>query len=154
MNTCKKLFAVAVLTFGLALPAAAQFGSPLGDRGPRNESFGGNYKDPQLKAAEHLAKGLRFKEKADKETDAKKREKLLDRAWSELQSSNALHPNHDALVAMGQIAIDRGNRKAAMDSCWQALGLDKNSQTASACYQEAKGMAVATQPGPGSPSGN
>lgn len=157
MNTFwKKLFAVAVLTLGLAVagPAQAQFGGPLGDRGPTNDNFGGNYKDPQQKAADHLAKGLRFKDKADKETDAKKKAKLLDKARSEFQSSNALHPNHDALVALGLIAIEQSNRKAAMDACWQALGLRKDSPAASACYEEAKGMAVATQPAAGSPSGN
>lgn len=154
MNTCKKLFAVAVLTLGLAIPAQAQFGSPLGDRGPRNENFGGNYKDPQQKAADHLAKGLRYKDKADKETDAKKKTKLLEKAWAEFQSSNALHPNHDALVGLGQIAIEKGNRKAAMDACWQAIGLKKDSPAANSCYEEAKGMAVATQPATGSPSSN
>lgn len=146
MNTFKKLLAVAVLTLGLAVPASAQFGSPLGDRGPSNTSFGGNYKDPQQKAADHLAKGLRFKEKADKEADVKKKSKLLEKAWAELQSSTALHPNHDALVALGQISIEKGNRKAAMDACWQALGLQKESPTASACYEEAKGLAVAASP--------
>lgn len=145
MNT-KKLFAVAVLTLALAIPASAQFGSPTGERGVGNDSFGGNYKDPQVKAADHLAKGLRFKDKAAKETDAKKKAKLLDKAWSELQSSNSLHPNHDALVALGQISIERGNRKAAMDSCWMALGLKQGSPTASACYEEAKGMAIAAAP--------
>lgn len=155
MNTFKKLFVVGVLTLGLAIPASAQFGNnPTGDRGVGNTSFGGNYKDPQVKAADHLAKGLRFKEKADKETDAKKKAKLLDKAWSELQSSTALHPNHDALVALGQISIERGNRKSAMDACWQALGLKKDSPVASSCYEEAKGMAIATQPAPGSPSSN
>jgi hypothetical protein len=149
MNTFQKLFVVAVLTLGLAVPASAQFGSPTGDRGvASNDSFGGNYKDPQVKAADHLAKGLRFKDKAAKETDAKKKAKLLDKAWSELQSSNALHPNHDALVALGQISIERGNRKAAMDACWSALGLKKDSPTASACYEEAKGLAVAAAPAP------
>jgi hypothetical protein len=154
MNTFKKLFVVGVLTLALAVPASAQFGSPLGDRGPSNTSFGGNYKDPQVKAADHLAKGLRFKEKAAKETDAKKKAKLLDKAWAELQSSTAQHPNHDALVALGQISIERGNRKAAMDACWQALGLNRESPAASSCYEEAKGLAVATQPAAGSPSSN
>jgi hypothetical protein len=154
MNTFK-LFAVAVLTLGLAVPASAQFGSPLGDRGvASNDSFGGNYKDPQVRAADHLAKGLRFKDKADKETDAKKKAKLLEKAKAEFQSSNALHPNHDALVGIGQLAIEQGNRKAAMDACWQALGLKNGSPVASACYEEAKGMVVATQPAAGSPSGN
>ena len=149
MNTCEKLCAVAILTLGLAVPASAQFGSPTGDRGVgSNDSFGGNYKDPQTKAADHLAKGLRFKDKANKETDAKKKAKLLDKAWAEFQSSNALHPNHDALVALGQISIERGNRKSAMDACWQALGLKKDSPAASACYEEAKGLAVAAAPAP------
>jgi hypothetical protein len=154
MNTVKKLFAVAALTMAIAVPASAQFGGPLGDRGPSNTNFGGNYKDPQVKAADHLAKGLRFKEKAAKETDAKKKAKLLEKAWAELTSSTALHSNHDALVALGQISIEKGNRKAAMDSCWQALGLKKGSETASSCYEEAKGLAIATQPAAGSPSGN
>ncbi|MFL6202894.1 MAG: hypothetical protein ACJ76J_27310 [Thermoanaerobaculia bacterium] len=154
MNTFKKLFAVAVLTLGLAIPASAQFGSPTGDRGVGNTDFGGNYKDPQVKSADHLAKGLRYKDKADKETDAKKKAKLLEKARAEFQSSNALSPNHDALVGLGQIAIETGNRKAAMDSCWQALGLKKDSPAATACYEEAKGMAVAAEPAPGSPSGN
>lgn len=154
MNTFKKLFVVAVLTLGLALPAHAQFGSPLGDRGPTNDNFGGNYKDPQQKSADHLAKGLRFKDKAEKEKDEKKRTKLLEKAWAELQSSNALHPNHDALVALGQIAIEKGNRKAAMDACWQALSLRKDSPIASECYEEAKGLAIAAEPAKGSPSSN
>lgn len=154
MNTYKKLFVVAVLTLGLAIPAQAQFGSPTGDRGvASNDSFGGHYKDPQQKAADHLAKGLRFKNKADKETDATKKAKLLDKALAEFQSSNALHANHDALLGIGQIAIEKGNRKAAMDACWQALGLKKDSPNASACYEEAKGLAIAAEPAPGSPSG-
>lgn len=154
MNTFQKLFAVAVVILALAVPAQAQFGSPLGDRGVTNDSFGGNYKDPQVKAADHLAKALRFKDKAAKETDAKKKAKLLDKALAEFQSSNALHPNHDALLGIGQIAIEKGNRKAAMDACWQALGLKKDSPNASACYEEAKGLAIAAEPAPGSPSGN
>lgn len=147
-NQGKKLFAAAVLTLGLAvaMPADAQFGSPLGDRGVTNDSFGGNYKDPQRKAADHLAKGLRFKDKAAKETDARKRAKLLEKAWAELQSSNALHPNHDALVALGLIAIEQGNRKMAMDSCWQALGLKKESPSANDCFEQAKAMPATVTP--------
>ena len=157
MNTFgKTLFAAAVLTLGLAVaaPADAQFGSPTGDRGvASNDSFGGHYKDPQVKAADHLAKGLRFKEKADKETDAKKKAKLMEKAVAEFKSSTALHPNHDALVALGLIAIEQGNRREAMNNCWQALGLRKDSPAANDCYEQAKGLAVATQPAAGSPSG-
>lgn len=155
MNTFKKLFAVAILTLGLAVPASAQFGSPTSDRGvASNTNFGGNYKDPQVKAADHLARGLRFKDKAENEPDATKKAKLLEKAKAEFQSSNALHPNHDALVGIGQLAIEQGNRKAAMDACWQTLGLKRDSPIASACYEEAKGIAIATQPATGSPSSN
>lgn len=140
----RKLFPLVVLFLGLAaaVPAAGQFGSPLGDRGPTNDTFGGNYKDPQQKAADHLAKGLRFKAKADKETDARKKAKLLEKAKAEFQSSNALHPHHDALVALGLLAIGDGNRKAAMDACWQALGLRKDSQPANDCFEQAKALPV------------
>lgn len=153
MNTLgKKLFAVLIVVLGLAVavPASAQFGSPTGERGVTNDTFGGNYKDPQQKAADHLAKGLRYKEKADKETDAKKKAKLVEKAKKEFTSSNALHPNHDALVALGMLAIGDGNRRAALDSCWQALGLKKDSPAATACYEQAKAMpatAAASSPG-------
>jgi hypothetical protein len=154
----RKLFPLVVLFLGLAAaaPAASQFGSPLGDRGPTNDTFGGNYKDPQQKAADHLAKGLRFKDKADKENDARKKAMLLEKARSEFQSSNALHPNHDALVALGLLAIDDGNRQAAMDACWQALGLRKDSPAATDCYEQAKALPVTAAPAPqgsGSPEG-
>ena len=153
MNTLgKKLFAVVVVVLGLAVavPASAQFGSPTGERGPNNDYFGGSYKDPQQKAADHLAKGLRYKEKADKETDSKKKAKLVEKARKEFTSSNALHPNHDALVALGLLAIQDGNRRAAMDSCWQALGLKRDSPAASDCYEQAKAMpATVVQASPG-----
>jgi tetratricopeptide (TPR) repeat protein len=148
----RRLFPLVVLFLGLAAaaPAAAQFGSPLGDRGPTNDTFGGNYKDPQQKAADHLAKGLRLKDKADKETDARKKANLLEKAKAEFQSSNALHPNHDALVALGLLALGEGNRKAAMDACWQALGLRKDSRAAQDCFEQAKALPV-TAPNPQRP---
>ena len=148
-NLVKKLLAVATLALGLAIaaPVSAQFGSPMGDRGPRNDSFAGaGYKDPQVKAADHLAKGLRLKEKAAKETDAAKKTKLLEKALKEFESSNALHPNHDALLAIGLLRIEQGNRQAALTACWQALGLKKESESASACFEQAKAMPENAKP--------
>ncbi|HWM93465.1 MAG TPA: hypothetical protein VN493_22075 [Thermoanaerobaculia bacterium] len=155
-NFGKNLFAAAVLALGLAVavPVDAQLGGPMGDRGPINESFSGNYKDPQQKAADHLAKGLRYREKAIKETDSKKKAKLLEKARSEFRSSTALHPNHDALVALGMLAIEEGNRKAAMDSCWQALGLKRESPSASTCYEQAKALPATTAAAAAGSSGN
>ncbi|HYN22268.1 MAG TPA: hypothetical protein VE078_15010 [Thermoanaerobaculia bacterium] len=148
-NLAKQLSAIAILAFGLAVatPVSAQFGSPTGDRGPRNDSFSGSgYKDPQQKAADHLAKGLRLKDKANKETDAAKKAKLLEKALKEFESSNALHSNHDALLAIGLLRIEQGNRQGAMEACWQALGLKKASEGASACFEQAKAMPSNPQP--------
>lgn len=39
------------------------------------------------------------------------------------------------------LAIQDGNRKTAMDSCWQALGPKRDSPEATACYEQAKGDA-------------
>ena len=141
----RKVFAVAVLALGAALatPAHAQFTGPTGDRGPVNESFSGNYKDPQQRAASNLAKGLRFKQKADQETDAAKKTKLLERAKKEFQSSIALHPNHDAYLALGLVQIELGSPQSAVDACAQALSLKAESQAAKDCIQTAQNPAPA-----------
>jgi tetratricopeptide (TPR) repeat protein len=127
-----------VLGIAVATPAPAQITSPTGDRGPLNENFGGGYKDPQQRAADHLAKGLRYKKKADEEADTKKKAKLLDKAKKEFQSSLGLHPNHDAYLTMGLLHLDLGDPLAAADACNQALALQPGSEGAKACVASAK----------------
>lgn len=149
----KTTFAAAVLALGIAttVPAHAQFASPTGDRGPANTSFGGNYKDPQQRAADNLAKGLRYKSKADGEKDANKKVKLLEKAKKEFQSSIALHPNHDAYLALGLVQIAMGQNQSGAEACHQAKGLQPGSESAEACIQMALNPAPATaQPGGGS----
>lgn len=142
-NTRKTMFA-AVLALGIAaVPAHAQFASPTGDRGPMNTNFGGNYKDPQQRAADNLAKGLRFKAKADAEKDAGKKAKLLDKAKKEFQSSIALHPNHDAYLALGLVQIALGQNQSGAEACHQAKGLQPGSEAAAACIQMALNPAPA-----------
>ena len=145
-KTGKTTLAAAVLVLGIAVatPARAQFASPTGDRGPTNSSFGGNYKDPQQRAADNLAKGLRYKSKADEETDAKKKTKLLEKAKKEFDSSIALHPNHDAYLALGLVQIALGQNQAGAESCHQARGLKPGSEAAEACIQMALNPAPAT----------
>ena len=135
----KTTFAAAVLVLGIAAatPAHAQFASPTGDRGPMNTTFGGNYKDAQQRAADNLAKGLRFKTKADGEKDAGKKAKLLDKAKKEFQASIALHPNHDAYLALGLVQIALGENQAAAESCTQAKVLQPASEAAATCVQMA-----------------
>jgi tetratricopeptide (TPR) repeat protein len=138
------LAAVLVLGAAVATPAHAQFASPTGDRGPVNESFAGGYKDLQQRAADNLAKGLRYKKKADDETDAKKKVKLLEKAKKEFQSSIALHPNHDAYLALGLVALEMGDNQAGAEACHQAKGLKPGSEAAESCIQTALNPAPAT----------
>jgi tetratricopeptide (TPR) repeat protein len=143
----KTMLTAAVLALGIAAtaPAHAQFASPTGDRGPMNTTFGGNYKDPQQRAADNLAKGLRFKAKADEEKDANKKAKLLEKAKKEFQSSIALHPNHDAYLALGLVQIALGQNQAGAEACHQAKGLQPGSESAEACIQLALHPAPADQ---------
>lgn len=142
----KTTFAAAVLVLGIAVavPARAQFAGPTGDRGPVNTTFGGSYKDPQQRAADSLGKGLRFKSKADQEKDANKKAKLLEKAKKEFQSSIALHPNHDAYLALGLVQIELGQNQSGAEACAQALGLNQGSEAAKACIQTAQNPAPAT----------
>jgi hypothetical protein len=155
-KTGKITFAAAVLVLGIAVaaPARAQFASPTGDRGPMNTNFGGNYKDPQQRAADNLAKGLRYKAKADDEKDAKKKTKLLEKAKKEFQTSISLHPNHDAYLALGLVQIALGQNQAGAEACHQAKGLEPGSEAAEACIQTALNPPpAATQPAAASNGG-
>lgn len=144
-NNSAKLFAAAVLSLGIAaaMPAHAQFASPTGDRGPVNTTFGGNYKDPQQRAADTLAKGLRFKNKADAEKDANKKAKLLEKAKKEFQSSIAMSPTHDAYLALGLVQIALGQHQSAAEACNMAKGLQPTSEAAATCVQMALNPAPA-----------
>jgi tetratricopeptide (TPR) repeat protein len=144
-----KTFAAAVLVLGVAVaaPSHAQFASPTGDRGPMNTNFGGNYKDPQQRAADNLAKGLRYKAKADQEKDAKKKDKLLEKAKKEFETSVSLHPNHDAYLALGLVDLALGQNQAGAEACHQAKGLEPKSEAAESCIQMALNPTpAATQP--------
>jgi tetratricopeptide (TPR) repeat protein len=154
-KTGRAAFAAAVLVLGIAAatPAHAQFASPTGDRGPVNTTFGGNYKDPQQRAADNLAKGLRFKSKADQETDAKKKAKLLEKAKKEFETSVALHPNHDAYLALGLVQIALGQNQAGAEACHQAKGLQPSSEAAEACIQMALHPPPATSQPAAAPGG-
>lgn len=142
MSIKKNLFAASLLVLGaaVAVPVQAQFNGPLGDRGPTNESFSGDYKNPEHRSAAHLSRALRYKEKAAKETDVKKQRKLLEKAKSELQSSIALIRNYDASVALGEVFIALGNQASAVDACTQALVFKPADANATRCIETAKSL--------------
>lgn len=140
MSIKKNLFAASLLVLGtaVAVPVQAQFNGPLGDRGPTNESFSGDYKTQEHRSAAHLSRAIRYKEKAATETDVKKQRKLLEKAKSELQSSIALQRNYDASVALGEVFIALGNPASAVDACSQALVFKPADANATKCVETAK----------------
>ena len=92
------------------------------------------------------ARGLLFKHQANQETDAGKKTKLLEKAKKEFQSSIALHPNHDAYLALGLIQIELGSAQSGAEACAQALGLKPESQAAKDCIETAQNSAKTEQP--------
>lgn len=153
MSLKKNLFA-ALLVLGAAAvtPVQAQFNGPLGDRGPGNSNFGGDYKNAEHRSAAHLSRAIRYKEKAAQETDVKKQRKLLEKAKSELQSSIALHRNYDASLALGEVFIALGNQGSAIDACSQALVFKPADASATKCVETAKSLPTTLDESAGAPA--
>ena len=114
------------------------------------ESFG-SYKDDGQEAANHYARGMRAKKKADAETDPQKRQKLYLRAKEEISKAVAFSPSFDHLLALGQIYLGLGQKKSALDVCSQALARKPGNPSAQECQQSAKALPEETPPEPGLP---
>ncbi len=104
--------------------------------------IGANYKDDTQLAADHYAKGIRAKRKADKESAPEKRSKLYEKAREELLKSVAFDASYDALLALGQVDLVLGQGRAAFDACSQALSFRSGDQAAKSCVEEAKKAGV------------
>lgn len=104
--------------------------------------IGANYKDDSQLAADHYAKGIRAKRKADKESAPEKRTKLYEKAKEELLKSVGFDASYDALLALGQVNLALGQGRAAFDACSQALSFRSGDQAAKSCVEEAKKAGV------------
>src|SRR5690349_11070778 len=104
--------------------------------------IGSNYKTDEQLAADHYAKGVRAKRKAEKESAPEKRMKLYEKAKEELLKSVGLDASYDALLALGQVDLALGQAKAAFDACSQALSFRAGDQAAQSCVEEAKKAGV------------
>ncbi len=127
---------IGVFSLALALGGAvighAQPGSVLSTDGM------GSYKDPVQRAADHYNRGVRAKRKAENETDAAKRAKLLEKAKEELGKAIGYEPSFDATLALGQVYLALGKKPEAESSCSRALGLKPNNEEAKTCVAEAQ----------------
>jgi tetratricopeptide (TPR) repeat protein len=120
---------------------------------PQTEIIGSYYKTPEQKAMECYGRGLKAKKKADAETDAAKQAKLYLKAKEELSKSVGYHPNFDGYLALGQVYLAMGDKRAGLTSCSQALGLKPNNEQAKSCIQAAQETQEASASGQDGNSG-
>lgn len=126
------LIGLVLLGAGLATAAEAQVVPG------QTEMTGGHYRDDTEKAANHYARGLRAKRKAEGESDPAKQRKQLERAKEELSKAVGLIANFDHLLALGQVYLALGQKESALDACTRALGYKPANLTAQACQDAAR----------------
>jgi hypothetical protein len=101
-------------------------------------------KTPTDRASEAYSRGARAKRKAEKESDARKRQELYDRAKSELAKSIEYQPTYDAYLALGQVHLALGDTEAAGKACSEARSLKPTDDAAKTCLDAAAKPAAST----------
>ncbi|HEY0554904.1 MAG TPA: hypothetical protein VGG20_11600 [Thermoanaerobaculia bacterium] len=134
------LFALAALLIAPAL--RAQMSSVP------TESMGSHIKTPEEKALIEYARGVKDRQKAEKEQDHDKKMKLYTRAKDEFSKSVGYQGHYDGYLALGQVFLALGQRQPAREACEQALALKAHSEQAQACIQEAQKQPESGEPKP------
>ena len=129
MKSPARILTFLLLLAGLTTAAQAQL---------ETGAMGSRYRDDSDVAADHLARGLRAKAKAEKEQDAAKRAKHYGKAKEELLKSVGLDASYDALLALGQVYLALKQASSAFDACSQALQFRPGDDAARSCVDEAK----------------
>ena len=133
MKLATRILVFLLFLAGLTAVAKAQLST---------EAMGSRYRDDTDVAANHLARGLRAKGKAEKEQDAAKKAKLYEKARQELSKSVGLDVSYDALLALGQVYLALNQPDSAFNSCSQALQFRPGEEAARTCVEEAKKAGV------------
>jgi cytochrome c-type biogenesis protein CcmH/NrfG len=124
------LFALAAL---IAAPALfAQMSSVP------TESMGSHLKTPEEKALQEYARGVKDRQRADKEQDHDKKMKLYTRAKDEFSKSVGYTAHYDGYLALGQVYLALGQRESAFDACSHAQAMKPRSEEAGNCMAEAR----------------
>lgn len=129
---------ILILSCALLLPCLPAAGQGPGIPKAPRAGIGNSYKDSQQRAADLCARGLRAKRKAENETDEAKRARLYARAEAELTRSVSLSRSFDALLALGQVRLARGQDQAALTACTNALGFKPADAEARQCVEQAR----------------
>lgn len=98
----------------------------------------GQLRTPEEKSLQEYARGVKDKQKADKEQDHDKKMKLYERAKDEFSKSVGYQGHYDGYLALGQVYLALGQRESAVDACSHALGMKPGSEEAKSCVAEAQ----------------
>jgi tetratricopeptide (TPR) repeat protein len=127
-----------VMALSLGLAAALSTASYAQSPGFGTEMIGSHYQDDTEKAANHYARGLRAKRKAENESDGEKKRKHYERAKKELSKAVGFVRNYDHLLALGQVYLALGEGISAYDACSKALALKPGDASARECQESAE----------------
>lgn len=106
--------------------------------GVPNESMGSHLKTPEEKALNEYARGVKDKQRGDKEQDHDKKMKLYTRAKDEFSKSVGYQAHYDGFLALGQVYLLLGMKESARDACQHALGMKPGSEEAQQCVLDAQ----------------
>ncbi len=91
---------------------------------PAAPADGSSYETDALRSAEHLIAGLRAKRAASAMPGTPERRARYEQAAQELCLSVELSPSYGGLVALGEVYLELGRGREAMDNCSRALLFD------------------------------
>ncbi|HEX9671092.1 MAG TPA: hypothetical protein VGC93_16615 [Thermoanaerobaculia bacterium] len=124
---------IVLMVLGLAAPAYAQLD-------PTEGLGGGAYQDENAKAAKAYRQGVKFRQRAEKATEAAEREQLYKQALEKFHESAAQLENFDARLAMGEVYLALGDKDEALKACNMAKALKPRNERAKKCFADAGGV--------------
>jgi hypothetical protein len=125
-----------VCLLGLAAGARAQIGGTSQDQLGQSRTLN-QASSPARRAADAYSRGARYQRKADKESDAGKKQELYNKAKAEFTKSLAEQQTFDAFLGLGQVDLALGDARTALDVCSQAQALKPSDAGAKACVEAA-----------------
>ena len=134
---------------GLAAGAGAQIGGTSRDQLDTSRTLN-QASSPARRAADAYSRGARYQRKADKESDAGKKQELYTKAKAEFTKSLGEQETFDAFLGLGQVELALGDPRTALDVCSRAQALKPGDAGAKACVDEA---GKATSPPPAATAG-
>jgi hypothetical protein len=146
---CRTALLAGMGMLGLAAGAWAQIGGTSQDQLGTSRTLN-QASSPARRAADAYSRGARYQRKADKESDAGKKQELYTKAKAEFTKSLGEQQTFDAFLGLGQVDLALGDARTALDVCSQAQALKPSDAGAKACVEAA---AKVSAPAPAATTG-